>query len=75
MRNKRRRYIKRRNRNNFIINIFALAIILFLSMILLSTSVTYFSIMFRFLIKALLYFVGFAGCIFLIYWFFKTIGL
>ena len=69
-RNRKRKQIIKRKRQQmkFIYDAFAVLVILFLSMILLSTSVTYFTIMLRFLIKFLLFFAGFLGCIYLIYW-------
>lgn len=75
-RNRRRRKYNRRKQKqrNFIIDVFALLIILFLSMILLTTSVTYFNLVLKFLISFLFYFTGFSGCIFLIYWFFTRMG-
>ena len=58
-------------KNNILLDLIALFITLFLGALLLTSSVSYLGLMLKLFVRFLIYFIGFLGCIFLVYWFFR----
>lgn len=62
---------RKHRKNSIILDLVAILVTLFISILLLSSSVSYLGLLLKLFIRFLIYFIGFLGCIFLVYWFFR----
>lgn len=62
---------RRHRKSSIILDLVAILVTLFISILLLTSSVSYLGLLLKLFVRFLIYFIGFLGCIFLVYWFFR----